>query len=432
MMLPYPTPDQVRRYDLFKLVVALLLFVAIIVLLLRGCSTTSQTETAANATATPQTTQQANTPESATPGAETPPTLNLPILSTGGVLVLSGSAAAGSRVELWANDQRLGEAIAGADGTWSFTGPLAPGDYQLTARRVDPAGKVLAASPGMPVIIPTPAPTPTARATPPPTATPPPATPTALPIIAPTLDVPSAPSSGTAVALSGSGTPGATIEVLGNGKVLGRVKVAENGQWTLTAPLEPGDYTLSARAVDASGKVLAESKSVAFSQPRPAPVKPAVISPTAETPITSGPAKLSGTGSPGTTVELLDNGQVVGTAIVQEDGTWSFDRDLAAGDHALAVQNAGDAASLSAVVRVTARAAETTPVAGGAQEVDCATNPPHGEDRGDTYVVAACEYMGLIASRTGVSLAALIAANPQVADPDRIYPGQVLKLPPRP
>jgi len=39
--------------------------------------------------------------------------------------------------------------------------------------------------------------------------------------------------------------------------------------------------------------------------------------------------------------------------------------------------------------------------------------------------------MSLIAKRTGVKLEDLIAANPQVGDPDLIYPHQVLILPPR-
>lgn len=48
-----------------------------------------------------------------------------------------------------------------------------------------------------------------------------------------------------------------------------------------------------------------------------------------------------------------------------------------------------------------------------------------GVDQGATYIVARCEYMALIAQRTGVKLADLIAANPQVTNPELIYPNQV-------
>lgn len=50
--------------------------------------------------------------------------------------------------------------------------------------------------------------------------------------------------------------------------------------------------------------------------------------------------------------------------------------------------------------------------------------PPPG-----TYVVQSGDTMSGIASMFGVSLAALEAANPQVHNPDLIFPGQVLTIP---
>ena len=44
-------------------------------------------------------------------------------------------------------------------------------------------------------------------------------------------------------------------------------------------------------------------------------------------------------------------------------------------------------------------------------------------------IVSPGDTMGAIAAQFGVSLDALIAANPQVSDPNLIYPGQVLNLP---
>jgi len=46
-----------------------------------------------------------------------------------------------------------------------------------------------------------------------------------------------------------------------------------------------------------------------------------------------------------------------------------------------------------------------------------------------TYVVQRGDTMYEIAKKFGVPLAALIAANSQVKDPDLIYPGQVLNIP---
>ena len=46
-----------------------------------------------------------------------------------------------------------------------------------------------------------------------------------------------------------------------------------------------------------------------------------------------------------------------------------------------------------------------------------------------TYVVQAGDTLSDIAQRFGVGLQALIAANPQISNPDRIFPGQVINIP---
>lgn len=53
---------------------------------------------------------------------------------------------------------------------------------------------------------------------------------------------------------------------------------------------------------------------------------------------------------------------------------------------------------------------------------------PPGSTR---YTVKPGDTMFLIAQRFGISLNALIRANPQVSDPNRIFPGQILCIPPR-
>jgi spore coat assembly protein SafA len=46
-----------------------------------------------------------------------------------------------------------------------------------------------------------------------------------------------------------------------------------------------------------------------------------------------------------------------------------------------------------------------------------------------TYVVQSGDTMSGIAQKFGVSLGALEAANPQVHDPNLIFPGQLLTIP---
>ena len=55
------------------------------------------------------------------------------------------------------------------------------------------------------------------------------------------------------------------------------------------------------------------------------------------------------------------------------------------------------------------------------------TNYPPATGR--TYVVKIGDTLGKIASRSGTSLSALLAVNPQIANPSLIYVGQVINLP---
>lgn len=56
--------------------------------------------------------------------------------------------------------------------------------------------------------------------------------------------------------------------------------------------------------------------------------------------------------------------------------------------------------------------------------------PPHPSPCGPTYVVRRGDWISLIARTCQVSVTDLLRANPQVTDPNRIFPGQVLNIPP--
>lgn len=55
--------------------------------------------------------------------------------------------------------------------------------------------------------------------------------------------------------------------------------------------------------------------------------------------------------------------------------------------------------------------------------------PPVPQCPGATYIVVQGDTLFKIAQRLGVSLAALLAVNPQITNPDLIFPGQVICLP---
>ena len=67
----------------------------------------------------------------------------------------------------------------------------------------------------------------------------------------------------------------------------------------------------------------------------------------------------------------------------------------------------------------------------GASAIRCVGTPAKGKDLGDHYIVAVCETMSIISERTGVGVEDLKNRNPQVDNPDLIFPNQRLWLPPR-
>ena len=48
---------------------------------------------------------------------------------------------------------------------------------------------------------------------------------------------------------------------------------------------------------------------------------------------------------------------------------------------------------------------------------------------GGTYVVQRGDYLGLIAKRFGTTVTELLRLNPEITNPSRIYPGQIIRLP---
>lgn len=191
------------------------------------------------------------------------------------------------------------------------------------------------------------------------------------------------------------------------------------------------------------------------------PVPPAIAELDASEPLEPGEIELNGTGEPGSEVEILDNGIVIGTAVVDDDGAWSLVAALDAANHEIGVRAAGTTAAASTISVAIAAAptptaiatptmtpttsATTTreptatrePAATPASDASptarpgvCTTVEP-GIDLGDRYIVGSCEYLKLIARRLGIDYAALLYANPQITDPNLVKPGQVIFLPPR-
>lgn len=148
----YHSPEEIRRFDLMKLAVLLLLIVLLILtwILTRDggpLDLVGQPDATAVVEAT-----AAGDELTREPGTVVAPTLApLAINPPSGALVprgaaLSGVAGPGAQVRLLANGQPLGLTSAGVDGAWSLTADLPAGQHTLVAQTLDNVGGVVAES----------------------------------------------------------------------------------------------------------------------------------------------------------------------------------------------------------------------------------------------------------------------------------------------
>ena len=173
-------------------------------------------------------------------------------------------------------------------------------------------------------------------------------------IAAPVLSQPAAGEEvpGGKVTLAGSGEPSFVVRILIDYEIAGFAQVDSEGRWTFTTRLdEPGQHVVLIQALDADGEVVAVSEPVVFTVIR-AVTAPTLDFPTEGAQLPSGGVTLTGGGEPGTEIEILDHGNVIGVAQVDEDGRWHFAFLPEAGSHLFAVRLAGDETTTSVAVNV--------------------------------------------------------------------------------
>ncbi|WP_156027519.1 Ig-like domain-containing protein [Mycetocola saprophilus] len=204
---------------------------------------------------------------------------------------LTGTGENGTTVEVRGPG---GEVLCSAvvtNGTWSCAPAtaLTEGDHTLTPVAVDIAGNE---TPGNPITL-------TVDTTPP----------------TPTTDVVCSVNQLGEVTCEGTGTEGDTVVVTdGDGKEICTVEVPAGGHWTCTGgPVT--SFPVSVETVDPAGN----SGGV-----HALPAPPIITSPNTGSVLGESRPTLTGTGTPGTTVELLDaEGSVLCSTTVTPEGTWS-------------------------------------------------------------------------------------------------------------
>ncbi|WP_237712974.1 Ig-like domain-containing protein [Serratia sp. M24T3] len=253
--------------------------------------------------------------------------------------VLTGTAEAGSTVTVSDGGIVLGTATAGSDGTWSFTptDPLTEGSHSFTTTVTDAAGNV--SDPSAPFDF-------TVDTTPPAIAS---------DVVlsnndgsTPVVIADGGLTNDSTPLVTGTAEPGSTVTISDGTTVLGSVSVDSTGNWSFTSPtLAEGDHSLTTTVTDPAGNISDPSAAITFTVDITAPsaANQLVLSNDESgtaVPITNGTTNdttpvLSGTAEPGSTVNVSDNGTLLGTAAVDTDGNWSFTptTPLDEGDHSL-------------------------------------------------------------------------------------------------
>ncbi|KNC06099.1 hypothetical protein AC791_19155 [Klebsiella sp. RIT-PI-d] len=275
---------------------------------------------------------------------------------------LSGSAEAGSTLQLFDNGVQIGVVTVGGTGSWVFTPqtPLAEGPHAITAVATDVAGNTGPASGAFNFTVDTSAP--------------------AAPVIASIADdvgsVTGTLTGGqstddTRPLLTGTSEAGATVQIIDNGVVIGTTQADNTGGWTFTpqTALANGSHTFTASATDAAGNSGPASASFTIVVDTVAPTAPVIALANDDVGSVTGPLvsgrttddtqpTFSGRGEPGSTLRLFDNGVDIGGTTVAASGDWSLTlaTALASGLHSITAtltDAAGNTSALSAPFTLT-------------------------------------------------------------------------------
>ncbi|WP_202302455.1 Ig-like domain-containing protein [Dryocola clanedunensis] len=152
-------------------------------------------------------------------------------------------------------------------------------------------------------------------------------------------------------AIFGKADPGSVVVIYDNGQPVGSVTTNDNGNWTFTpeTPLADGEHSITAAEVNADGKPGEQSPATDFIVDAPDTTPPAAATHQVLADDV-GPVKgdihngdstddtqptLSGQAEAGATVIVSDNGRQIGSAVVGDEGKWTFTPDvkLADGSH---------------------------------------------------------------------------------------------------
>jgi MYXO-CTERM domain-containing protein len=151
---------------------------------------------------------------------------------------------------------------------------------------------------------------------------------------APTL---TAPPNGARLAVAqpvvtGTAEPGSTVTIFIDGIAVGTAVASSGGTFTFTSPaLADGTHVVSATARDAAGNTGPSSAINIFVVDRTPPPAPLVLTPANGGTVGNATPTITGTSEPGSTVSVRVDGMVLGTALADATGAWTFTSPIALG-----------------------------------------------------------------------------------------------------
>jgi len=265
---------------------------------------------------------------------------------------VSGTAEAGSTIQVYDGTTPLGTTTAGSDGTWSLPVPLLDGAHGITATVTDSAGNSTTSPSATSVTFDTTAPT------------------------APVITTVSSVTVNQKPTIIGAAETSATVKLYDGTTLLATLTAdPTTGGWSFTpiTALADGAHTITATATDAAGNTSSVSTAIVLTVDTTAPAAPAIT--TASGNITTKTPTLAGAAETSATVRLYDGTTLLGSTTADAaTGAWSFATAtaLTEGNHALtatATDAAGNVSTVSTACTLIVGTAPTITTAPAAKVV---------------------------------------------------------------
>jgi len=301
---------------------------------------------------------------------------------------LSGTAEAGTSVEIHEAAALIATATADGSGNWSVTHSFTDGPHAVNATAHDAAGNASPASADRNFTVDTTAP--------------------AAPVIV-------APAEGAAftsgnVPVSGTAEPGSTVTVNEGAATVGTDVADITGNWSVSGTFADGSHTITATAVDEVGNSSPASAPRSFTVDATAPVAPVINTPAEGAVVTSTVVAIQGTAEAGTTVRVFEGATQVGVATVTGAGNWTVNAPFSPGAHTVTA-TASDAAgnvSPSSAPRSFTVTPDTTPPA-----KPVITSPADGSTQGAAVTIqGTAEANSTVTVRVGATVIGSAPASP--------------------